>query len=100
MAAPKHRKVLDADATSYDLDNKVHTLITSANTVPTDLDTFTNVKEDQTIKIIGGSSTNATTITNAGKFKLKGNITLTQYTMIRLYVCDLDTYIEETRSEK
>lgn len=84
------------DATTFDARASAR-FATQANTVATAITAITG-RTGQQITIRGGSSTNATTIADAGNFRLSAAITLNTHTTITLYTVDGATWIEVSRS--
>lgn len=77
-------EILAPDATTFDA--SVGSLFeTSENTQATAIASITNGTSDETIRIQGGSSTNATTIADGGSFVLDSTMTLNAGTYIELY---------------
>lgn len=72
--------------------------VTSANTGATAITAFDNERVGQLITICGGSSVNATTISDAGNFNLNGALTLNADVCALLYVQAGNDYVEITRS--
>ncbi len=88
--------VIAADDTSPDvaLGNE---FITSANTVATAITTLDNASYGVVYTIYGGSSTNASTIANAGNFSLTAAMTLSVGTWIKLQKMQNDKFYEIER---
>ena len=72
--------------------------VTSANTGPTAITDLDNARIGSRIYLLGGSSTNATTIADSGNFVLSAAITLNLNTIITLYIKDASTFVEMGRS--
>jgi len=72
--------------------------ITSANTGATEITDLDNPTVGQIVTLIGGSDTNASTIADAGNFKLSGAMTLGLDDSITLFVKEDNYYIEKSRS--
>ena len=72
--------------------------ITSANTNATEITDLDNPTTGQIVTLIGGSDTNASTITDGGNFKLNTNMTLGLDDSITLFVKADNNYIELSRS--
>lgn len=72
--------------------------ITSANTNATAITDLDNPTVGQTITLIGGSDTNASTIADGGNFKLNAAMTLGLDDSITLFVKADNNYIELSRS--
>jgi signal peptide peptidase SppA len=73
------------------------TFITVANSQATAITDLDDAVADTYYTIYGGSSTNASTIANAGKFSLTAAMTLSLGKMIVLYAKDDGTFIETER---
>ncbi len=74
-----------------------NTFLTSANTVATEITDLDNVVAGQQVTIICGSSTNASTITDAGNFSLTSDWTPGVNDVIILLVLADNNYIELSR---
>ena len=73
--------ILAADATTADA-SEGNVFVTSANTQATALTDIENALAGEKYTIEGGSSTNATTVANGGKFFLTGAMTLNEGTFL------------------
>lgn len=72
--------------------------ITQANTGATAITDLDNPTTGQLVILIGGSSTNASTIADSGNFHLTGSMTLNEDDTIILYVKADNDYLELARS--
>lgn len=95
LAAASTEVTLAADATTADAVDGTD-FITSVNTVATAITTIANAVKGETYKITGGSSTNASTIANAGNFTLSAAMTLNVGTWIEL-IYNGSKFIETSR---
>jgi hypothetical protein len=86
-----------ADDTSPDVTGS-DKFITSANTQATAITTLDNSVVDKVYTLYGGSSTNATTIANAGNFVLTAAMTLSAGTWIRVQKAANGKFYEIDRS--
>jgi len=86
-----------ADDTTPDVSG-YSVLKTTANTGATAITDLDNPTVGQIIYLLGGSDTNASTITDGGNFKLNGNMTLGAGDSIMLYVNADNDYWELSRT--
>lgn len=73
--------------------------VTQANTGATEITSITNASPGQVITLIGGSSTNATTISDSGDFKLSGGFTAETSDSLTLTIVDASTFVECARAD-
>lgn len=73
--------------------------VTQANTGATVLASISNPTAGQIIHIVGGSSTNATTLADAGNFKLSDAMTFNENDSLTLLIVDLTTFVEIARAD-
>ena len=69
-------------------------LVTSANTKQTAIAELKNASVGQTVRIIGGSDTNPSTIADGGKFSLSAPWTANKNDVLTLLVLAADNYVE------
>ena len=91
------QKTIAADDTTPDV-SVGDVFITSANTGATAITDLDNPRVGSIIHLLGGSSTNASTIADSGNFKLSAAITLNADTVITLFVRADNDYVELSRS--
>ncbi len=90
-------KTIAADDTTPDV-SVGDVFVTTANTGATAISALDNPRIGSRILLIGGSSTNASTLADSGNFKIDGALTLNEFTCIELYIKSATEFIQVNRS--